>query len=86
MNEFYEVLPNIIEEGNEDIILNAAFTSNNGIRVQIHDKETCPDYWISFDFTDAQAEMIGQALVRWAQRSRAETELIRCNRGPVHHK
>lgn len=35
-------------------------------------------YNVAFDFTDEQAETLGHALVRWAQRSRAEKELIRC--------
>ena len=36
------------------------------------------DLSIGLRLTDGQAETIGQALVRWAQRSRAEGEMVRC--------
>lgn len=80
VSEFYEVLDTIEDEGGY-AKLTAAFTPNNGIRVHI---ESLPDDTgyegssCEFDFTNAQAEMIGQALVRWAQRDRAEGELVRC--------
>ncbi len=76
MSEFYEVLPEIEGEDGESV-LSASFTPNNGIRVQIANQDLGPD-WAVFDFTDDQAEQIGQALVRWAQRNRAEAEGIRC--------
>lgn len=83
---FYEVLPAIFDESGETQ-LSAAFTPNNGIRVQLSEREMngisgawgAWTDWRCFDFTAAQAEMIGQALVRWAQRNRAEAELVRCN-------
>lgn len=86
--EFYEVLPEIYDETGETK-LHAAFTPNNGIRIQLSERPfdgTAPDGeelgqwtdWRCFDFNDAQAELIGHALVRWAQRDRAETELVRC--------
>ena len=54
------------------------FTSNNGIRIGLLDTESDDPDWREFDFDPDQAEMIGQALVRWAQRSRAQAEIIRC--------
>lgn len=80
VSEFYEVLDAIEDEGGY-ARLTAAFTPNNGIRIHIEDiddGEGDVSHSCEFDFTDAQAEMIGQALVRWAQRRRAEAELIRC--------
>lgn len=75
-SDFYEVLPDMTEDAGE-ATLSASFTPNNGIRVQIQNDDLGPD-WAVFDFTKAQAEMVGQALIRWAQRARAEGELIRC--------
>ena len=83
---FYEVIPHIKDECDE-VTLAASFTPNNGIRIGILDPDQSPD-WAEFDFTVDQAEMIGQALVRWAQRSRAEREMIRCTypNAPVGRK
>lgn len=82
--DFYEVLPHILDETGETELA-ASFTPNNGIRIGIAVREedgeggyTDWEGWYDFDFNDEQAEQIGQALVRWAQRSRAEGELIRC--------
>lgn len=75
---FYEVLPEIKSEDG-DAKLVASFTPNNGIRVGIVNEEIDDGYWREFDFTPDQAETIGQALVRWAQRNRAKTELNRCH-------
>jgi len=52
--------------------------SKDCIQIKLPDNESI------FDFDDDQAELIGQALVRWAQRSRAETEMIRCNQKVPH--
>jgi hypothetical protein len=75
---FYEVLPHIIDE-NDQVTLAASFTASNGIRIGLADRESDDPDWREFYFTQQQAEMIGQALVRWAQRCYAEGELIRCN-------
>ncbi len=85
MSDFYEVLPEIISDDGGQSHLYAAFTPNNGIRIGIigyeynEAEELVPeaDHWSEFNFTDDQAEQIGQALVRWAQRRRAEGEMIR---------
>ena len=82
MTDFYEVLPHITEDG-EGTTLAASFTPNNGIRVGLLDPESDDPDWREFDFTDEQAELIGQALVRWAQRHRAEAEMIRCRLMPA---
>jgi hypothetical protein len=74
--EFYEVLPHI-SDGYEVVTLAASFTPNNGIRIGLVDIRSDDPDWREFDFDDGQAEMIGQALVRWAQRRRAEAELAR---------
>lgn len=74
--DFYEVIDPIKSEDGYST-LSASFTPNNGLRVMIRDGEGDP-HWHNFDFTTEQAELIGQALVRWAQRQRAETEMIRC--------
>lgn len=65
-SNFYEVLDEIQEEYNPECTLLAAFTPNNGIRIRLEDE----DNYVEFDFTDRQAELIGQALVRWSQRRR----------------
>lgn len=75
--EFYQVLEHIPSEDGIDT-LSASFTPNNGIRIQLLDSESEDPNWRVFDFTNDQAELIGQALVRWAQRRRAETELNLC--------
>jgi hypothetical protein len=62
----YEALPDMWDG---EAKLSAAYTANNGIRLQIHDEELSPD-WAVFDFTDDQAEAVGQALVRWARARR----------------
>lgn len=78
VNTFYEVLPSITAEG-YDATLVASFTANNGIRLHITNSEDGEVVdGAEFDFSPEQAELIGQALVRWAQRSRAEGELLRC--------
>ena len=75
---FYEVLPEIVEEGGY-AKLTAGFTANNGIRIHIAMIEGAEAFeGGEFDFSPEQAELVGQALVRWAQRSRAEGELFRC--------
>lgn len=74
---FYEVLLHITDEA-QDTTLAASFTPNNGIRIGLLDTESEDTNWREFDFTEDQAELIGQALVRWAQRSKAETEMLRC--------
>lgn len=74
----YEVLEDFEEEDGE-AKLNAAYTPNNGIRVQILNKFEPEDlehemfqedgwdnHWRVFDFTPEQAEMLGKALLRWA--------------------
>lgn len=81
MNDFYEVLPTIKNEATHDEWLTAMFTPNNGIRITIVNQEDLDvdiQELCSFDFEDDQAELIGQALIRWAQRHRAEREYIRC--------
>lgn len=75
---FYESLPQIKDESGE-VVLHASFTANNGIRIQLLDSESDDADWRVFDFNNDQAEVVGQALVRWAQRRRAEAELNRCN-------
>lgn len=72
---FYEVLEEIVDVTGEERLV-ASFTPNNGIRVGIANAGL-EEAWAEFDFTDEQAEIIGQALVRWAQRRRAEAEMIR---------
>lgn len=74
---FYEILPHIISDDGVETLA-AAFTPNNGIRIELLDAESDDPNWRCFDFTNDQAEQIGQALVRWAQRRRAETEMTRC--------
>lgn len=78
-SEFYEVLEKIQEEHDSNCTLQAAFTPNNGIRISVHNKDADYEDFASFDFTNDQAEHIGQALVRWAQRRRAEGERTRCH-------
>jgi hypothetical protein len=82
LGSFYEILPEIKNERTYDEWLTAAFTPNNGIRITIVNRddvdEINSDKLCSFDFEDDQAEMIGQALVRWARCHRAEREIIRC--------
>lgn len=75
-SDFYEVLAEMHDHDEPTSTLCASFTPNNGIRVQIQDDDLAND-WAVFDLADEQAEMLGHALVRWAQRRRAETELIR---------
>ncbi len=77
-SKFYEVLP-IIKDATGQCSLSASFTPSNGIRIGIADENEDTD-WVEFDFNEDQAEAIGQALVRWSQRQRAEGEMIRCNR------
>ena len=77
MATFYEVLDHIVDEVGE-VTLAASFTASHGIRVGLLDTESEDGDWREFDFTEDQAEFVGQALVRWAQRSRAEREIIRC--------
>jgi hypothetical protein len=77
--DFYEVLPQMQDEVGE-VTLSASFTPNNGIRISLLDTESDDPNWRDFDFDEEQAEIVGQALVRWAQRSRAEREIIRCCR------
>lgn len=83
-DNFYEVLPEIVSDDGGQSKLYACFTPNNGIRVGIStvlfdEQGNVEDEngWHEFDFTDDQAEAIGQALVRWAQRRRAESEMVR---------
>lgn len=73
---FYEVLPNFQDKAGE-VTLAASFTPNNGIRIGLLDNESDDPNWREFDFDEEQAEIVGQALVRWAQRSRAAAEIIR---------
>jgi len=75
-SQFYEVL-DVITDDTENMKLQAVFTPNNGIRIQIANADLEDGYWSVFDFTVDQAEFIGQALVRWAQRRRAEIEQMR---------
>lgn len=78
LGPFYEVLPEFGDAtGNARLM--AAFTPSNGIRIGIVNNDLDMAGWAEFDFTEDQAEAVGQALVRWAQRLRAETELVRCN-------
>lgn len=60
----YEVLPVIVDECGE-VQLAASFTSKNGIRIGLLDTESDDPNWREFDFTDEQARMIGEALIRW---------------------
>ena len=77
MNDrFYESIPAIVDEQGQ-VTLYATFSPNNGIRIGLLDSESEDPDWREFDFTEDQAELIGQALVRWAQRSRAEAEFHR---------
>ena len=75
--KFYEVLPAFRDEEGT-VTLVASFTPNNGIRIGLLDAESDDPDWREFDFNIEQAEILGAALVRWAQRSRTEKEMIRC--------
>ncbi len=72
----YEVLKEILEEPNNfRSALLASYTPNNGIRIGIRATEGSDDYenfpdWMEFDFNADQAEMIGNALLRWAKDDR----------------
>jgi hypothetical protein len=84
----YEVLPTIANPRTHDEWLTAAFTPNNGIRITIvnrADPDEDDETLCSFDFNADQAEMIGQALVRWAQRRRANRDMVRRGvKGTIH--
>ena len=74
---FYEVLPEMRNESHDDVLV-ASFTPNNGIRIGIINGDCDDGNWREFDFYDLdQAEAVGQALIRWAQRCRAEHEMYR---------
>jgi hypothetical protein len=60
----YEVLPDILDESGE-VALSASYTASNGIRIQLLEPLEHPD-WLAFDFTQEQARLIGEALIRWA--------------------
>ncbi len=77
MSNFYETLSDIQDETAE-VTLAASFTPNNGIRIGLLDTESEDRDWREFDFDVEQADLVGHALVRWAQRRRAMTELVRC--------
>lgn len=83
-DNFYEVLGEMTSDDGGQSKLYACFTPNNGIRVGVATAEFDDqgdvaewDGWHEFDFTADQAEAVGQALVRWAQRHRAKGEMIR---------
>jgi hypothetical protein len=78
--EGYEVLDDFIEKDGGEARLNAAYTPNNGIRVQIvnqfdeeeREREMFGDdgwdtHYRVFDFTPEQATKLGEALLRWAK-------------------
>jgi hypothetical protein len=82
----YEDLGEMVEESGE-AKLHAAYSSNNGIRIEIANwfderdrqyEQFSDDGWDGFlrvfDFTDEQALKLGEALVRWAKASAAESE------------
>lgn len=81
-SNFYEALDAITSEDGV-AKLTASFTPNNGIRIRIEEKDDEVDQYAEYDFTENQAEEIGQFLIRWAQRSRAEGELARCKISPL---
>lgn len=64
----YEVLDTIREDGNE-ADLSVSYTPNNGIRIQIFDITGNGD-WAVFDFNADQAELVGRALIRFAEDDR----------------
>jgi len=74
----YEVLDDFISDDGSEI-LSAAYTPNNGIRVQIlnrfepedlefemHDESGMDTHYRVFDMTPDQAKKLGEALLRWA--------------------
>lgn len=72
----YEVLDDMTDEQGE-VTLSASYTPNNGIRVQLLDSDSDDPDWRVFDFTTEQAEIIGRALVRWAEAHRASPYSVR---------
>lgn len=65
----YEVLDPIIEEGQYQRVLSAAYTPSNGIRIGIlhpAENEYQEDESVEFDFEPDQAKKLGEALLRWA--------------------
>lgn len=64
----YEVLPAMTGSDGEEI--SASYTANNGIRLAISNDDLGTD-WAVFDFEPEQAEIIGQALLRWSRSKRA---------------
>lgn len=64
----YEVLDNLREEANE-ATLSVSYTPNNGIRIQILDDTLAKD-WAVFDLNAEQAELVGRALIRFAEDDR----------------
>lgn len=65
----YQTLPDILDDEGL-VMLSASFSANNGIRIQLLDPDSEDLDWRVFDFTDAQAEQVGAALVRWAKARR----------------
>jgi len=59
----YEVLPPMQDE-QEEVILVASFTANNGIRIAL--QEIYGDR-VEFDFDKEQARIVGEALIRWSE-------------------
>lgn len=67
MSDGYERLAHISDG---DATLAASYSANNGIRIDILDPELSAD-WACFEFTDDQAEAVGNALLRWARARKA---------------
>lgn len=78
MSDDYERLPEMVEENGEAKLF-AAYSPNNGIRIEIQNwfdksdreyEQLLPDGWDAylrvFDFTPEQAKILGEALLRWA--------------------
>ncbi len=61
----YEVPANLTDETGEET-LSYSYTSNNGIRLQILNDDILD--WAVFDLTKEQAELVGNALLRWANQ------------------
>ena len=63
----YEVLDEITNGFDENRArLGASYTPNNGIRIGIINDDTNPHAWAEYDFSFAEADALGQALIRWA--------------------
>lgn len=64
----YEVIEPIRDDVQEASI-SASYTPNNGIRIDIINDDLSWE-WAGFNLTPDQAEMFGDALIRWARARR----------------